>query len=220
MSESAKRVVLDPLIDNNPITLQILGICSALAVTTTLGAALIMCLALTSVTALSNASISMIRNRIPSSIRIIVQMTIIASLVIVVDQILKAYAYEVSKTLSVFVGLIITNCIVLGRAEAFAMKNPVAISFLDGIGNGLGYSVVLISVAVVRELFGSGSLLGYTILPLTKDGGWYEPNGLMLLPPSAFFIIGLMIWGIRTWKPKQVEKREYQIHAIHRTETS
>lgn len=219
MSASAKQVVLDPLIDNNPITLQILGICSALAVTTTLGAALIMCLALTSVTALSNASISMIRNQIPGSIRIIVQMTIIASLVIVVDQILKAYAYEASKTLSVFVGLIITNCIVLGRAEAFAMKNPVAISFLDGIGNGLGYSVVLISVATVRELFGSGSLLGYTILPLTKDGGWYVPNGLMLLPPSAFFIIGLMIWGIRSWKPQQVEKREYQVHRIHRTET-
>ncbi len=219
MSDSAKKVVLDPLIDNNPITLQILGICSALAVTTTLGAALIMCLALTSVTALSNASISMIRNRIPSSIRIIVQMTIIASLVIVVDEILKAYAYEASKTLSVFVGLIITNCIVLGRAEAFAMKNPVGISFLDGVGNGLGYSVVLISVAIVRELFGSGSLLGYTILPLTKDGGWYEPNGMMLLPPSAFFIIGLMIWGIRSWKPQQVEKREYQVHRIHRTET-
>ena len=220
MSDNAKKVVLDPLIDNNPITLQILGICSALAVTTTLGAALIMCLALTSVTALSNASISMIRNHIPSSIRIIVQMTIIASLVIVVDQILKAYAYEASKTLSVFVGLIITNCIVLGRAEAFAMKNPVGISFLDGVGNGLGYSVVLISVAIVRELFGSGSLLGYTIMPLTKDGGWYEPNGMMLLPPSAFFIIGLMIWGVRSWKPQQIEKREYQIHAIHRTETS
>ncbi len=216
---SAKQVVTDPLIDNNPITLQILGICSALAVTTTLGAALIMCLALTSVTALSNASISMIRDRIPSSIRIIVQMTIIASLVIVVDQILKAYAYEASKTLSVFVGLIITNCIVLGRAEAFAMKNPMAISFLDGIGNGLGYSIVLIAVATVRELFGSGTLLGFTILPLTKDGGWYEPNGLMLLPPSAFFIIGLMIWGIRTWQPKQVEKREYQIHQIHRSES-
>lgn len=216
---NAKQVVTDPLIDNNPITLQILGICSALAVTTTLGAALIMCLALTSVTALSNASISMIRDRIPSSIRIIVQMTIIASLVIVVDQILKAYAYEASKTLSVFVGLIITNCIVLGRAEAFAMKNPMAISFLDGIGNGLGYSIVLIAVATVRELFGSGTLLGFTILPLTKDGGWYEPNGLMLLPPSAFFIIGLMIWGIRTWQPKQVEKREYQIHQIHRSES-
>ena len=219
MSQNAKQVVLDPLFDNNPITLQILGICSALAVTTTLSAALIMCMALTSVTALSNASISMIRNRIPSSIRIIVQMTIIASLVIVVDQILKAYAYEASKTLSVFVGLIITNCIVLGRAEAFAMKNPVGISFMDGVGNGLGYSVVLIFVAVVRELFGSGTLLGYTILPLTKNGGWYEPNGMMLLPPSAFFIIGLMIWGIRTWKPKQVEKPEYQVHRIHRTES-
>ena len=219
MSDSAKRVVLDPLVDNNPITLQILGICSALAVTTTLSAALIMCLALTSVTALSNASISMIRDRIPSSIRIIVQMTIIASLVIVVDQILKAYAYDTSKTLSVFVGLIITNCIVLGRAEAFAMKNPVGISFLDGIGNGLGYSVVLIIVAVFRELFGSGTLLGYTILPLAKDGGWYEPNGMMLLPPSAFFIIGLLIWLIRTYQPKQVEKREYQVHRIHRTET-
>ena len=219
MNNSAKQVVTDPLIDNNPITLQILGICSALAVTTTLGAALIMCLALTSVTALSNASISMIRDRIPSSIRIIVQMTIIASLVIVVDQILKAYAYEASKTLSVFVGLIITNCIVLGRAEAFAMKNPMGISFLDGIGNGLGYSIVLIAVATARELFGSGTLLGTTILPLTKDGGWYEPNGLMLLPPSAFFIIGLMIWGIRTWQPKQVEKREYQIHQIHRSES-
>lgn len=219
MSDNAKKVVLDPLIDNNPITLQILGICSALAVTTTLGAALIMCLALTSVTALSNASISMIRNHIPSSIRIIVQMTIIASLVIVVDQILKAYAYETSKTLSVFVGLIITNCIVLGRAEAFAMKNPVGISFLDGVGNGLGYSIILIAVAFFRELFGSGTLLGYTILPMTKDGGWYEPNGLMLLPPSAFFIIGLLIWLIRTLQPKQVEKREYQVHRIHRTET-
>ena len=219
MSRHARQVVLDPLIDNNPVTLQILGICSALAVTTTLSAALIMCLALTSVTALSNASISMIRERIPGSIRIIVQMTIIASLVIVVDQILKAYAYEASKTLSVFVGLIITNCIVLGRAEAFAMKNPPAISFMDGIGNGLGYSIVLVFVAVIRELFGSGALLGYGILPLAKDGGWYEPNGLMLLPPSAFFIIGLMIWGIRSWKPAQVEKREYQVHRIHRTET-
>lgn len=219
MSRHAGQVVLDPLIDNNPVTLQILGICSALAVTTTLSAALIMCLALTSVTALSNASISMIRERIPGSIRIIVQMTIIASLVIVVDQILKAYAYETSKTLSVFVGLIITNCIVLGRAEAFAMKNPPAISFMDGIGNGLGYSIVLVLVAVIRELFGSGALLGYSILPLAKDGGWYEPNGLMLLPPSAFFIIGLMIWGIRSWKPEQVEKREYQVHRIHHTET-
>ena len=207
-----KKILVDPLIDNNPITLQILGICSALAVTTTLSAALVMCIALTSVTALSNASISMIRHYIPSSIRIIVQMTIIASLVIVVDQILKAYAYETSKTLSVFVGLIITNCIVMGRAEAFAMSNPVGASFMDGVGNGLGYSVVLIVVAVIRELFGSGTLLGYTVMPLVNDGGWYEPNGLLLLPPSAFFIIGFMIWGIRSWKTAQVEKPEFVIH--------
>jgi len=207
-----KKILVDPLIDNNPITLQILGICSALAVTTTLSAALVMCIALTSVTALSNASISMIRHHIPSSIRIIVQMTIIASLVIVVDQILKAYAYETSKTLSVFVGLIITNCIVMGRAEAFAMSNPVGASFMDGVGNGLGYSVVLIVVAVIRELFGSGTLLGYTVMPLVNDGGWYEPNGLLLLPPSAFFIIGFMIWGIRSWKTAQVEKPEFVIH--------
>lgn len=208
----AKKILVDPLIDNNPITLQILGICSALAVTTTLSAALVMCIALTSVIALSNASISMIRHHIPSSIRIIVQMTIIASLVIVVDQILKAYAYETSKTLSVFVGLIITNCIVMGRAEAFAMSNPVGASFIDGVGNGLGYSVVLIVVAVIRELFGSGTLLGYTVMPLVNDGGWYEPNGLLLLPPSAFFIIGFMIWGIRSWKTTQVEKPEFVIH--------
>ncbi len=208
----AKKILVDPLIDNNPITLQILGICSALAVTTTVSAALVMCIALTSVTALSNASISMIRHHIPSSIRIIVQMTIIASLVIVVDQILKAYAYETSKTLSVFVGLIITNCIVMGRAEAFAMSNPVGASFMDGVGNGLGYSVVLIVVAVIRELFGSGTLLGYTVMPLVNDGGWYEPNGLLLLPPSAFFIIGFMIWGIRSWKTTQVEKPEFVIH--------
>ena len=208
----AKKILVDPLVDNNPITLQILGICSALAVTTTVSAALVMCIALTSVTALSNASISMIRHHIPSSIRIIVQMTIIASLVIVVDQILKAYAYDTSKTLSVFVGLIITNCIVMGRAEAFAMSNPVGASFLDGVGNGLGYSVVLIVVAIIRELFGSGTLLGYTIMPLVNDGGWYEPNGLLLLPPSAFFIIGLMIWGIRSWKKAQVEEPEFVIH--------
>lgn len=214
MSGESKQVILDPLVDNNPITLQILGICSALAVTTTVSAALVMCMALTSVTALSNASISMIRHHIPSNIRIIVQMTIIASLVIVVDQILKAYAFEASKTLSVFVGLIITNCIVMGRAEAFAMMNPVSISFMDGIGNGLGYSVVLLAVAVIRELFGSGSLLGVTILPLVNNGGWYEPNGLLLLPPSAFFIIGLMIWAIRAWKPAQVEKPEFKIHKV------
>lgn len=218
MTSETKKVLLDPLFDNNPITLQVLGVCSALAVTSKLSTALIMCLALTSVTALSNLSISMIRSHVPSSIRIIVQMTIIASLVIVVDQVLKAFAFETSKELSVFVGLIITNCIVLGRAEAYAMKNPPMASFWDGVGNGLGYSLVLILVGTVRELFGSGSLLGFEIMPLSTDGGWYISNGMMLLPPSAFFIIGLMIWGLRTWKPKQVEKPEYQIHSVHRTE--
>ncbi len=218
MANETKKVVLDPLFDNNPIALQVLGICSALAVTSKLSTALIMCVALTAVTACSNLSISLIRKHIPSSIRIIVQMTIIASLVIVVDQILKAYAFAASKELSVFVGLIITNCIVLGRAEAFAMKNPPMLSFLDGLGNGLGYSVILIAVASVRELFGSGKLLGYDILPLATDGGWYQSNGLMLLPPSAFFIIGLLIWGLRTWKTAQIEKPEYQIHSVHRTE--
>ena len=214
----ARKVLIDPLVDNNPVTLQVLGICSALAVTTSLLPALLMCLALTSVAALSTAAISSIRNRIPNNIRIIVHMTIIASFVIVVDQMLKAYAFETSKQLSVFVGLIITNCIVLGRAEAFAMKNGVGMSFLDGLGNGLGYSVILIFVATVRELFGAGSLLGYEILRTVANGGWYEANGLMLLPPSAFFIIGLMIWGIRAWKSAQVEKPEYQIHEVHRTE--
>jgi len=206
-----KNVLTDPLVDNNPIMLQVLGVCSALAVTSSLQVSLIMCVALTSVVACSNFLISAIRNQIPSSIRIIAQMVIIASLVIVVDQILKAYAYEVSKTLSVFVGLIITNCIVMGRAEAYAMSNPPVPSFLDGIGNGLGYSVVLISVAVIRELFGAGKLLGITILPTVNDGGWYIPNGLLLLPPSAFFIIGLLIWAVRAWKPEQVEARDFKI---------
>ncbi|MDJ0814251.1 MAG: NADH:ubiquinone reductase (Na(+)-transporting) subunit D [Woeseiaceae bacterium] len=214
----ARKVLIDPLVDNNPVTLQVLGICSALAVTTSLLPALLMCLALTAVCALSTAAISSIRNRIPNNIRIIVHMTIIASFVIVVDQMLKAYAFETSKQLSVFVGLIITNCIVLGRAEAFAMKNGVGMSFLDGLGNGLGYSVILIFVATVRELFGAGSLLGYEILHTVANGGWYEANGLMLLPPSAFFIIGLMIWGIRAWKSAQVENPDYQIHEVHRTE--
>jgi Na+-transporting NADH:ubiquinone oxidoreductase subunit D len=214
----ARKVLIDPLVDNNPVTLQVLGICSALAVTTSLLPALLMCLALTSVAAMSGAAISSIRNSIPNNIRIIVHMTIIASFVIVVDQLLKAYAFETSKQLSVFVGLIITNCIVLGRAEAFAMKNGVGMSFVDGLGNGLGYSAVLVIVAITRELFGAGSLLGYPILPLVTDGGWYEANGLMLLPPSAFFIIGLIIWAVRTARPKQVEHPEYQIHEVHRTE--
>jgi Na+-transporting NADH:ubiquinone oxidoreductase subunit D len=218
MNSTEKKIVLDPLIDNNPITLQILGICSALAVTTSLAPALLMSAAVTAVIVLSNASVSLIRHHVPSSIRIIVMMTIIASLVIIVDQVLKAFAFEVAKSLTVFVGLIITNCIVLGRTEAFAMKNGVALSILDGLGNGLGYSLILIFVAICRELFGSGSLFGYQILPLVTAGGWYNPNGLMLLAPSAFFIIGLLIWGIRSWKTAQVEKAEYQIHAVHRTE--
>jgi len=218
MSSEARRVLLDPIINNNPITLQILGICSALAVTTSLTTSLIMCLALTSVTALSNLSVSMIRNHVPSNVRIIIQMTIIASLVIVVDQVLKAYSYDTSKKLSVFVGLIITNCIVMGRAEAYAMKNGPVMSFLDGLGNGLGYSLILIIVGVIRDLFGSGKLIGYEILPVATDGGWYVPNGLLLMPPSACFIIGLTIWLVRSWKTGQVEKREYQIHQVHRTE--
>jgi Na+-transporting NADH:ubiquinone oxidoreductase subunit D len=177
-----------------------------------------MCIAMTSVATLANGTISSIRRHIPNNIRIIVQMTIIASFVILVDQILRAYAFETSRQLSVFVGLIITNCIILGRAEAFAMKNGVVMSMLDGLGNGLGYSLVLIVVATTRELFGAGSLLGVQILPLVTDGGWYYANGLMLLPPSAFFIIGLLIWAVRSWKPAQVERPDFQIHEVHRTE--
>ena len=215
---SVKQILLEPLFENNPIALQILGVCSALAVTTQLSVTLVMCIALTTVTAFSNLFISMIRNHMPSSIRIIVQMTIIASLVIVVDQFLQAFAYEISKNLSVFVGLIITNCIVMGRAEAFAMKNPPVLSFLDGIGNGMGYSLVLIVVASIRELFGSGSLLGFQILPLVENGGWYQANGLMLLSPSAFFIIGFFIWALRSVKKDQVETREFRMasHSMHK----
>ncbi len=211
MSNSVKEVLFGPIFNDNPIGLQILGICSALAVTTQMSVALVMCIALTLVTAFSNLFISLIRNQIPSSIRIIVQMTIIASLVIVVDQILGAVAYDISKQLTVFVGLIITNCIVMGRAEAFAMQNPPGISFLDGLGNGLGYSVVLMAVAIIRELLGSGSLMGVEILPLVTNGGWYVPTGMMLLPPSAFFIIGLLIWALRSWKSEQVEAPDYEI---------
>jgi len=210
---NAKKVLFSPLLENNPIALQILGVCSALAVTTQLSVTLVMCIALTTVTAFSNLFISMIRTQIPSSIRIIVQMTIIASLVIAVDQFLQAYAYQISKDLSVFVGLIITNCIVMGRAEAFAMKNPPGISFLDGVGNGLGYSAILIIVATIRELFGSGSILGFQVLPLIENGGWYQANGLMLLAPSAFFIIGFLIWALRSRKPGQVESREFRLSA-------
>ena len=206
-----KEVLLNPVFNNNPIGLQILGICSALAVTSNLKTALVMSIALTLVVAFSNLFISMIRSQIPGSIRMIVQMVIIASLVILVDQVLKAYAFSLSKQLSVFVGLIITNCIVMGRAEAFAMQNPPVLSFFDGLGNGLGYSAMLIALGIIRELFGAGKLMGYTILPVVNDGGWYLPNGLLLLPPSAFFLIGLFIWGIRSWKREQVEKPSFKI---------
>ena len=211
-----QEVIIKPLIDDNPIALQILGICSALAVTNNLTVTLVMCLALTTVVSFSNLFISIIRNHIPSSIRIIVQMTIIASLVMVVDEILKAYDYETSKKLSVFVGLIITNCIVMGRAEAFAMKEKPLLSFFDGFGNGLGYSLILIGVAIIRELFGSGTLMGYEILPLVSNGGWYVGNNLLLLPPSSFIIIGLFIWAIRSIRPEQVEEPDFKL-AKHST---
>ena len=208
-----KDVLLDPLFNNNPITLQVLGICSALAVTGSLRVTLVMCVAVIAVTAFSNLFVSLIRNFIPTNIRIIIQMVIIASLVIVVDQLLKAFAYEISKQLSVFVGLIITNCIVMGRAEGFAMQNPPGISFVDGVGNALGYSILLLAVGFFRELLGSGSLFDITILPLVNDGGWYVPNGLMLLPPSAFFLIGFLIWALRAWKVEQVEQEDFTIMA-------
>ena len=214
MAQTRREMLIDPLVDNNPITLQVLGICSALAVTSSLKVALVMAIAVTLVTGFSSMFISMLRNHIPSSIRIIVQMVVIASLVILVDQMLKAFAFEISKTLSVFVGLIITNCIVMGRAEAFAMSNPPVASFIDGVGNGLGYGLILMLVGVIRELFGTGTLFGVTILETVNNGGWYVPNGLLLLPPSAFFVIGLLIWGFRTWKPKQVEAREYKIQVV------
>ncbi|MBN8602917.1 MAG: NADH:ubiquinone reductase (Na(+)-transporting) subunit D [Planctomycetes bacterium] len=201
-----KELLLDPVFKNNPIGLQVLGICSALAVTTQMNTALVMSIAVTLVTAFSSAAVSSIRHRIPGSIRIIVQMVVIASFVILVDQILKAFFFDVAKRLSVFVGLIITNCIVMGRAEGFAMKNDPKASFLDGLGNGLGYSFVLLAVAFVRELTGSGKLFGITILPLYREGGWYNPNGLMLLAPSAFFLIGTLIWIIRTFRPEQIEE--------------
>jgi Na+-transporting NADH:ubiquinone oxidoreductase subunit D len=207
-TKEVKKVLFGPILDSNPIALHILGICSALAITTKLETALVMSLALTSVTAFSNLFISIIRNHIPSSVRIIVQMTIIASLVIVVDQILKAYSYEISKQLSVFVGLIITNCIVMGRAEAYAMKSPPMMSFLDGIGNGIGYSFVLIVIGTIKELFGFGTILGFEILPLIQNGGWYQANGLLILPFSSFFLIGGLIWVIRTIRPEQVEAKD------------
>ena len=218
MATDVRKIVTDPMIDNNPVLLQILGICSALAVTSSLAPALTMGLALTTVLSFSSALISAIRNVIPGSIRIIVQMLIIASLVIVVDQALKAFAYEISKQLSVFVGLIITNCIVLGRAEAFASKNGVFLSFMDGIGNGLGYAGVLALVGAVRELLGFGTLLGYTVLTPASEGGFFHPIGIMVIAPGAFFLLGFIVWGLRSWKPAQVEEAEYRIHVVHRTE--
>jgi len=215
-----RETLTEPLIDQNPITLHVLGVCSALAITNSVLTALIMGVSLTAVVAFSNVCISLIRKHIPNSIRIIIEMTIIATAVIVVDQLLKAFLPEVAKTLAVFVGLIVTNCIVLGRAEAFAVKNGVWLSFLDGIGNGLGYSLVLLIVATIRELLGAGTWLGIPILPLTQDGGWYVPNQMMLLPPSAFFIIGFLIWAIRTRKPQQVEDldfEEVQVRAAEQT---
>jgi Na+-transporting NADH:ubiquinone oxidoreductase subunit D len=206
-----KGVLMTPVFKNNPIALQILGICSALAVTTSMSVSLVMAIAVIAVTAFSNLFVSLIRSHIPSSIRIIVQMTIIASLVIVVDQVLKAFAYEISKQLSVFVGLIITNCIVMGRAEGFAMTNTPGLAFLDGIGNGLGYGFILMVVGFFRELFGSGSVFGLTILQPVQEGGWYVPNGLLLLPPSAFFIIGMIIWVLRTMNPEQIEENEFKM---------
>jgi len=206
-----KEVLLDPIFNNNPIALQVLGICSALAVTISMSTTLVMCAAVIFVTTMSNVAVSLVRNRVPTNIRIIVQMTIIASLVIVVDELLKAVAYDISKSLSVFVGLIITNCIVMGRAEAFAMQNGPMLSALDGFGNAFGYSVLLFAVALIREPLGSGTLLGMELLPKVTAGGWYVPNGIMLLSPSAFFIIGLFIWALRSWKTEQVEEAEYEI---------
>jgi Na+-transporting NADH:ubiquinone oxidoreductase subunit D len=213
MAKADREALLDPLFNNNPIALQVLGICSALAVTTKMSTALVMCIAVIVVMLGSNVAVSAIRNYVPPSIRIIVQLTIIASLVIVTDQILKAYVFEISKQLSVFVGLIITNCIVMGRAEAYAMQNPVRLSALDGLGNGLGYSVVLMAVALVRELFGSGKVFGLTVLQTVGEGGWYVPNGLMVLAPAAFFLIGGFIWVVRSYKPEQVEE-DFHVGAL------
>ena len=208
---SGKTVLVDPIFDNNPIALQVLGICSALAVTISMSNTLVMCAAVIFVTTASNVAVSLVRNHVPTNIRIIVQMTIIASLVIVVDQVLQAMVYDISKRLSVFVGLIITNCIVLGRAEAFAMQNPPGVSALDGLGNALGYSVILLAVAVLREPLGAGTLMGIELFKTVNNGGWFVPNGLLLLSPSAFFIIGLLIWALREWKPEQSEEPEFEI---------
>jgi Na+-transporting NADH:ubiquinone oxidoreductase subunit D len=201
-----RKILLEPIFDNNPIALGVLGICSALAVTSKMETSVVMALAVIFVVAFSNLAVSIIRNYIAASTRILVEMTIIASLVIIADQIIRAYAFDISRQLSVYVGLIITNCIIMGRAEAFALKNPPLQSFVDGIGNGFGYTFILIVVGFIRELFGSGKLFGVSILPLTTEGGWYPTNSLLLSPVSAFFLVGGIIWVIRTFKPAQVEK--------------
>jgi Na+-transporting NADH:ubiquinone oxidoreductase subunit D len=217
---TVRETLIEPLVDRNPVILQVLGICSALAITSALDNALVMGLSLTAVLMFSNSAISLIRSFIPASLRIIIQMTIIATGVIVVAQVLEAYAPNMARTLSVFVGLIVTNCIVLGRAEAFAAKNPVSVSALDGLGNALGYTLVLVAVATIRELSGAGTLLGLEILPLAESGGWYVPNQLMLLPPSAFFIIGFLIWAVRSWKPAQVEAPDFEEVEVRKELTS
>ena len=205
MDRKHREALLDPLFNNNPIALQVLGICSALAVTTKMETSVVMCAALTFVLAMSNVAVSLLRNKVPPNVRIIFQLSVIASLVIITDQVLKAYVYTISKQLSVFVGLIITNCIVMGRAEGYAMHNGPWMSFLDGIGNAMGYNIILLATGFFRELLGSGSLFGYPILTTVTEGGWYTPNGLMVLSPGAFFLIAIFIWALRTWKPEQVE---------------
>lgn len=209
------KLVTAPLLESNPVTLQILGICSALAVTTSVATALTMSLALTAVLVAASGVISAIRHHIPTSIRLILQITIVASMVIVIDLFLQAYAFDVSQRLSIFVSLIVTNCVVLGRAEAFAMRNPVGASMLDALGNGLGYSAVLLLVGSIRELLGVGTLLGFSILPTVASGGWFVPLGVMLLAPSAFFILGLLIWALRTWRPEQAEPDEFPVAGVH-----
>jgi len=213
LTKEERAILLDPLFDDNPIALQVLGVCSALAVTTKLDTAFVMSLAVLFVLVGSNVSVSAIRKFMPSSVRIIVELTIIASLVILADQILKAYLFDISKELSVFVGLIITNCIIMGRAEAFAIQNPVRLSFLDAVGNSAGYAVVLLAVAFFRELFGSGTIFGLTVLPKVTDGGWYVPNGMMVLAPAAFLLIGVFIWVVRAYKPEQIEE-EFVVGAL------
>ncbi len=209
----ARDVFWDPVFNDNPIALQVLGVCSALAITTSMSAALVMSLAVVGVLTGSNVTMSLIRRQVPFRIRIIVQLTIIASLVIVTDEILEAFAYGISQQLSVFVGLIITNCIVMGRAESFAMEHGPGPSLLDGLGNALGYTVVLMFVAFFRELLGFGTVFGMTVLQTTADGGWYPPNAFMAMAPSASLLIGCFIWTLRSWKSEQVEK-EFTVGAL------